>query len=127
MEAEDHLTGQQEQQNGGEPNGPGSFRPYGPGGYYHEGGPYLEPHRGGLILTFGILGLVFMYCFIFGILAWVMGGNDLERMRAGEMDRAGEGLTAAGRILGIVSVVMGILVAMAYAILILMVVIGQSL
>ncbi|MBN2506739.1 MAG: DUF4190 domain-containing protein [Verrucomicrobia bacterium] len=64
--------------------------------------PPLPPHRGVLILVFGILGLVL--CFPFGIAAWVMGNGDLGEMRAGRMDRAGEGMTQAGRICGMVSV-----------------------
>jgi uncharacterized BrkB/YihY/UPF0761 family membrane protein len=64
----------------------------------------LEPHRGVMILVFGILGL--MACFIFGIVAWVMGKGDLEKMKRGEMDREGEALTRVGYILGIVSTVL---------------------
>lgn len=62
----------------------------------------MEPHRGTLILVFGILGLV--VCFIFGICAWVMGKADLEKMRTGMMDPEGESLTKVGYILGIVGV-----------------------
>ncbi len=71
----------------------------------------LRPHRGGMILTFGILGLV--CCVIFAILAWVMGSADLNEMAAGSMDPAGEGLTKAGKIMGIIGCalqVLGILV-----------------
>jgi DNA-directed RNA polymerase subunit M/transcription elongation factor TFIIS len=60
----------------------------------------LLPHRGGLILAFGILGWVI--CFPFGIAAWVMGNSDLREMAAGRMDPRGEGLTRAGKILGAV-------------------------
>lgn len=62
----------------------------------------LAAHRGGLILAFGILGWV--VCFPFGIAAWIMGSYDLREMEAGRMDRRGEGLTRAGKILGIVQV-----------------------
>jgi LSD1 subclass zinc finger protein len=62
----------------------------------------LLPHRGGLILTLGILSLVF-HCVPLGIAAWVMGANDLAAMRRGEMNRAGEGVTQAGRICGMIS------------------------
>jgi hypothetical protein len=60
-------------------------------------------HRGGEILTFGLLALL-PCCFtsiIFGIIAWIMANTDLEEMRSGRMDRDGEGLTHAGRALGI--------------------------
>lgn len=66
------------------------------------GAPGVRPHRGVMILVFGILGLV--CCFIFGIVAWVMGNSDLQAMEAGQMDRSGEGLTKAGKIIGIISV-----------------------
>jgi hypothetical protein len=65
------------------------------------------PHRGGLILALGILGLV--CCFIFGIIAWVMGNNDLREMAAGRMDRSGQGLTQAGKICGMISVILQII------------------
>ena len=63
----------------------------------------LTPHRGVLILVLGILSIV--CCFICGIVAWVMGNNDLKQMAAGTMDRSGEGLTKAGKICGIVGIV----------------------
>jgi uncharacterized BrkB/YihY/UPF0761 family membrane protein len=66
-------------------------------------GRRVEPHRGVMILVFGILGL--MVCFIFGIVAWVMGKGDLQKMKSGQMDREGEALTRVGYILGIVSTV----------------------
>ena len=68
---------------------------------------YMRPHRGAIVLVLGILGIV--VCFITGIIAWVMGNNDLSAMRAGTMDPTGEGLTQAGRICGIISVALGVL------------------
>jgi hypothetical protein len=62
---------------------------------------YSIPHRGGLILTLGILSLVI--CGPLGIFAWIMGNNDLAAMRIGEMDPRGEGSTQAGRICGIIA------------------------
>ena len=67
-------------------------------------GGFLQPHRGGTILALGILGWV--VCFPLGIAAWVMGNEDLAKMERGQMDRSGEGLTRAGRILGIVQCVL---------------------
>jgi len=64
----------------------------------------VDPHRGGMILALGILGLV--VCVICGIFAWVMANNDLRRMAAGQMDPSGEPLTQAGKIIAIVAVVM---------------------
>jgi len=66
----------------------------------------LAPHRGGVILALGIIGLV--CCFICGIIAWVMGNGDLREMRAGRMDRSGEGMTQAGKICGMISVILQI-------------------
>ena len=60
-----------------------------------------------MVLTLGILSIVI--CGLLGPVAWVMGNNDLAAMRAGRMDPSGEGLTQAGRILGIISSIMLIL------------------
>ena len=75
-------------------------------------GYYGPQHRGGMILTFGILswvGCVFG-CFLinlgFAIAAWTMGRTDLEAMRAGRMDPSGQSATQAGMILGIVGTVL---------------------
>jgi hypothetical protein len=65
---------------------------------------YQRPHRGGAVLTLGIIGV--FCCVIPGIVAWAMGASDLKQMRAGNMDPSGRGLTQAGMILGIVSVVL---------------------
>ena len=62
------------------------------------------PHRGGMILAFGIIGLVALP--IFGIIAWIMGNSDLAEIRAGRMDPEGEGMTSTGRILGMVGVIL---------------------
>ena len=62
---------------------------------------YLVPHRGGLILALGLIGFV-VSCPIFSLMAWVMGSHDLNEMRAGRMDRQGEGMTQAGQVLGMI-------------------------
>jgi hypothetical protein len=67
----------------------------------------VKPHRGGMILAFGIIGLV--CCVIFAILAWVMGGGDLKEMAAGRMDRSGEGMTKAGKIIGMIATILQII------------------
>lgn len=64
----------------------------------------MQPHRGTLILVLGILSL--LVCGICGIVAWVMGNNDLRQIKAGQMDPEGLGTTQAGRICGIIGVVM---------------------
>lgn len=68
--------------------------------------PPVRPHRGGVVLALGILGI--LCCFICGIIAWVMGNNDLKEMAAGKMDPAGRGLTQAGKICGMISVILWI-------------------
>lgn len=70
-------------------------------------GQHLAPHRGVMILVFGILGLV--VCIIFGILAWIFGNADLAEMDAGRMDPSGRGLTSAGRILGMIACILAII------------------
>jgi hypothetical protein len=60
----------------------------------------MKPHRGAIILVFGILGLIM--CPAFGIAAWFMGDGDLEKMKMGNMDSSGRDLTKAGRILGMI-------------------------
>jgi len=61
-----------------------------------------RPHRGAMILVFGILSWII--CFIFGIFAWVMGSTDLAEMDAGRMDPSGRGLTQAGKLLGMIHI-----------------------
>lgn len=75
------------------------------GDFFASGAPALpvrKPHRGGTVLTLGILGIV--PCFICGIIAWVMANADLREIDAGQMDPAGRGMTQAGKVCGIVGV-----------------------
>lgn len=74
----------------------------------------MKPHRGAIILVYGILGL--LVCPLLGIAAWTMGNNDLREMNAGYMDRTGKELTNAGRILGMVAT--GILILQGVIILV---------
>ena len=85
-------------------NAPRSTRPEG----------NLPAHRGGLVLTFGLLGVLLFAPL--GIVAWILGNKDLHAMGSGNMDPSGEGMTTAGKVLGIISTVLmvvGLLVAMA--------------
>ena len=72
-----------------------------------QGGQDFQPHRGSMILTFGIIGVA--CCFPFGIAAWILGNADLKQMEAGIMDPTGQGLTKGGKICGIISVVLNTL------------------
>lgn len=73
----------------------------------------MKPHRGVLILVFGILSLVF--CSPLGFVAWSMANRDLEEMALGLMNRSGRDLTRAGRVCGMVAtgllIVQGLLIA----------------
>ena len=68
----------------------------------HETAPGgLEPHRGTLILVLGILSLVLCWFFT-GIPAWIMGKDDLAKIKAGQMDPEGESITKGGMICGMI-------------------------
>ena len=68
---------------------------------------FAQAHRGGIILTLGILSL--LCCQLLGPVAWIMGQTDLKQIDAGIMDREGRSLTQIGMILGIVSTVLLVL------------------
>ena len=78
-------------------------------------GSALRPHRGTLILILGIVGL--LCCMPVGIVAWVLAHQDLRDMNAGTMDPTGRGMTQAGKILGIISVVLAVLTLIAWAVM----------
>ena len=67
----------------------------------------MQPHRGTMILVFGILGLV--VCMPLGIVAWVMGSIDLKAMDAGTMDPEGRSITQAGKIIGMIATILNII------------------
>ncbi len=69
---------------------------------------YAESHRGELILILGVVCWV-ISCPLLSIIAWWLGTADLRAMREGRMDPAGQGLTQAGQILGMVHAVISIL------------------
>ena len=68
----------------------------------------LEPHRGTLILVLGILSLVLCWFFT-GIPAWIMGKDDLAKIKAGQMDPEGEGITKGGMICGMICCILSII------------------
>jgi hypothetical protein len=61
----------------------------------------LKPHRSQLILILGILSLV--VCMPLGILAWILGADDLKAMDAGTMDPGGRSSTEVGKVCGMIS------------------------
>ena len=89
---------------------------------YTPGG-HLEPHRGVTVLVLGILGLVL--CPILGIIAWSMGNTDLRKIDAGQMDPTGHSNTNAGKILGMISVIL-LLVQLGFGLLFLCIGIASS-
>jgi hypothetical protein len=83
---------------------------YGPRGYGRPGRHGGAPHRGGAVLTLGILSLVFSLCpivgFILGIIALTQGSSDLAAMDNGHMDPEGRGSTVAGRTCGLIGMIL---------------------
>lgn len=68
-------------------------------------------HRGRLILVLGILALLTGPIMGWGLgpIAWLLGSGDLNEMKAGRMDPAGEGLTRTGLICGMVATCLALL------------------
>jgi hypothetical protein len=88
-----------------------------------------EPHRGGLILALGIISLTVNFlsscggafsgglgCFAtplaigLAIPAWIMANTDLAKMATGRMDASGRGSTQGGKICGIISIVLTVVI-----------------
>ncbi|MFM8253534.1 MAG: GYF domain-containing protein [Planctomycetota bacterium] len=69
---------------------------------YPMGVGYQKPHRGGLILALGIIGL--LCCCFLSIAAIIMGNSDMKEMDAGIMDPSGRTTTKAGVIVAWVSI-----------------------
>ncbi len=70
------------------------------------------PHRGGVIFTMGLVGIlgaaILAFCWpvlflnlLVTLPAWLMGQADLRAMRAGAMNTEGRGMTLAGYVMGI--------------------------
>ena len=66
----------------------------------------VKAHRGVLLLVFGLLGTP---VWIFGAVSWALGNRDLQAMAEGKMDPSGERLTRAGKVLGILGLLMNLL------------------
>ena len=91
--------------------------PYTPSGYQ----PSLPPHRGGLILALGLLGIfspVLNCCcplpmgligLAASIPALLMAQADLRAMDAGRMDPSGRGLAHAGIVLAVIAIGLNVL------------------
>lgn len=94
----------------------------GPGGGTPPSKTYALPDRGELILSLAILG--WLVCPILSVAAWVMGTADLNEMRAGRMDPRSQGLTQAGRLLGMLHA-LALIVVMVVAMFVMLVVFGM--
>jgi len=73
-----------------------------------------EPHRGGLILSLGVMALMFSFVcgpvgVVLGLFAWVLGHLDLAKMKQGSMDDDGFDMTQAGWICGMIGSGLGLL------------------
>lgn len=88
---------------------------------------HAVPHRGGLVLTLGIVAFCCNFFFLPGILAWVFGNSDLKQMKAGLMDREGETMTTIGMVLGIISVVFPLLAILFYVVFVIFVILAHVL
>ncbi|HEY1860513.1 MAG TPA: hypothetical protein VGG61_09180 [Gemmataceae bacterium] len=87
------------------------------------------PHRGGMVLTLGIISVVSVVLDVLlsccclpagwvmslvglgtGIPAWILGQRDLAKMRTGEMDPTGKGSTQGGWICGMIGTILSVLI-----------------
>lgn len=110
-------------------------------GYMRPHHGYEMSHRGGLILTLGILSIVFpvlgwLVCCCcplipggtgligvgLGLPAFLMGKRDLAFMREGRMDPSGQGMTNGGMICGLIGLILG---GLSVAVAILMVILNM--
>jgi len=84
----------------------------------------FRPHRGGIVLGLGILGLISALMLLpLGIVAWILGSKELRGMKAGTVDPSGRSVTQVGWAFGIVGTIAWIAVAL-FTLLILTATIG---
>ena len=78
---------------------------------FDSGPTFTKPHRGGTVLTLGILAIVFGGCFPvsipLGIIGIQMSRADIPEMDQGIRDPEGKGLTLAGKVCSIIGLVFG--------------------
>jgi hypothetical protein len=75
---------------------------------------YSRQDRSGVILTIGILSLVLLitcgpFATILGIIAWILGAQDMRAMRDGQLDPNTRGSIQAGYYLGMASTLLSVL------------------
>jgi phage FluMu protein Com len=115
------------------PMGKPVANPYSTSNVMPQGGmagrAYQSAHRGGLILTLGILSIFCNFAAVPGIMAWVMGKADLKQMDAGRMDPEGRGSTQAGMIIGMIMTILfiiGIVISILYFVVVILIIAGAA-
>lgn len=95
----------------GQPQHGQAFPPYQPASYprpsYYGGYPAPEHPQGTTVLILGILGFVAFPC---GIVAWHMGSKAQREIRAAELSYSNESNINIGKILGMVTSIIGMVV-----------------
>ncbi|MBN2652150.1 MAG: hypothetical protein JXR63_07195 [Spirochaetales bacterium] len=78
----------------------------------------LKPHRDQTVL---ILGILAFFVPLTGLIAWILGANDLKKMKKNIMDPSGRSKTRTGMILGMVVTILQIIgIAIGIAIIVLL-------
>lgn len=75
---------------------------------FPQAGAYPEDSQATTILVLGILSLI-CSCLPLGIAAWVMGNRELQAIDSGRRNPDNRGTANAGRIIGIVATVLGLI------------------
>lgn len=75
---------------------------------FPQAGAYPEESQATTILVLGILSLV-CSCLPLGIAAWIMGNRELQAIDSGRRNPDNRGTANAGRIIGIVATVLGLI------------------
>jgi hypothetical protein len=81
------------------------------------GNVHLQAHRGAVVLVLGILSICCIGSPITGIVAWILGHIDLKAMDAGTMDPAGRSQTQTGKVLGMISTILTVLLILGYCLI----------
>lgn len=75
---------------------------------FPQAGAYPEESQATTILVLGILSLI-CSCLPLGIAAWIMGNRELQAIDSGRRNPDNRGTANAGRIIGIVATVLGLI------------------
>jgi hypothetical protein len=78
----------------------------------------LEPHHGQIVLILGILSICCVGAPITGIIAWILGHIDLKKIDAGQMDPEGRSQAQTGKVLGMISTILFLLLIVGYCLVI---------